>query len=138
MAKRTVGSAAAKKKTTTKKTTTKKATRKPHPLIGTKDPEVYPFTETPEDFDPKVHSPLKVKDFKGKAQFLIYRAELKEAEAAALRVQAEEVAKTGDKSQRRRVNKLKKLREQQAELTKLLAEQGVDIDAILEDDGDEE
>ncbi len=147
MAKRTVGSAASKKKTTTKKKTTRKPStsakpgKKDHPLIGTKDEEVYPFKETPEDFDPKKHNGLKLKDFKSKSCFLVYKAELHEAVAKQLRLDAADVAKTGDKSQRRRVNKLKKLREQQAELTKLLEEQGVDVDSILDDeeeDGDEE
>ena len=109
----------------------KKAGRKMHPLVDNKDTKVYPFASTPPDFDFKGMKPLKKKDFVGEGEFLEYKAAECEAKAADFREKAKEAKLTGNKADKSKAKRLKKIMSKAAELREQLKAQGVDVDALL-------
>lgn len=105
--------------------------RPTHPLVGNTDVNVYPFKELPTDFDFKTMHGLGKKDFATDAAFFEYKTKGLEAQAANFRTLAENAKKLGSAAERGKAKKLVKLQEQMAELSKQLAAQGVDVDALL-------
>lgn len=105
--------------------------RPAHPLVGNADTNVYPFKELPADFDFKTMRGLSKKDFATDAAFFEYKAKGLEAQAANFRVLAENARKLGSSAERNKAKKLVKLQEQMAELSKQLAAQGIDVNALL-------
>ncbi len=107
-----------------------------HPSVDDKDQEVYPFVETPEDFDFHQHAPLKKKDFTGDAGFFNHRAAEFDAKATLFREKATEAATMGSAKDRRMAKRLRKMQEKAAELRRVLSEAGIDVDAMLAEDDD--
>lgn len=108
-------------------------------LVGSKDSEVYPFTDmTPEGFDPKVHKSLKKKDFAADHLFFLFRADELDSKAAAFRKQAVEAEKLGSSKDRGRMKRLVKLQDKVAELKQQLEAQGVDVEELLKSTEDED
>jgi len=102
------------------------------------DDGAYPFKETPADFDWAKHKPLKKKDFVDDAQFCIHRAEEHELKAKDLREEAEELKKTGGKRQKAAVKNFKRMADRMKTLRAKLEAQGMDVDALLAGEEDDE
>ena len=106
-----------------------------HPLVNSKDTNVFPFKVLPTDFDFDTMKGLKKKSFATEAAYYDYRAKEMDHKAAKFRVQAEEAKKTGSGAERNKAKKLVKLQSKMAELKAQLAAQGVDVDALLKKAG---
>lgn len=91
-----------------------------------KDPTVYPFTKTPDDFSYNNHKPLKKRDFAVDHEYILHRAAGFQLRADVLKIEAEEVRKTGGRKQQAGLKRYKKMQEKIAELAQKLAAQGVD------------
>jgi hypothetical protein len=115
-------------------------------LIGSKDPNVYPFQgtwegegdarkltrATPSGFDPEKHESLGKKDFAKPSIYLTHRAELLEAKAAKFRSDADTVRAGGDKKGGTgKANRLLKAMKRAEEIRKELEAAGVNVDALL-------
>lgn len=94
-------------------------------------PERLKLTAIPEDYNSKIHKPLKRSDFVDESVFLISKAERLEKLAAKLRKEAETVKSLGTTAQRQSAKKLLKMQESMATLMASLAEQGVDVQSLL-------
>ncbi len=93
-------------------------------------------TGTPTDFDPKVHKPLKKKDFATQGGFMMYRADVYDRAAARygkaasrLRDQAK-ISGQYSPEQEKFAKKAKRASEQFAEMIKQLKAQGIDPNTI--------
>lgn len=109
----------------------KEPKRKPHALIGSKDPNVYPFTAVPADYDHETMQPLKKRDFALDHLFYEFRAEHHDRAAAALRKQAVESKALGGKAAASEAKRLRRMTDKIAELKAKLAAGGVDVEALL-------
>lgn len=121
----------------------------PHPSVGSDDPAVYPFPEpdigdkdnptwtsgAPADYDPKVHAPLKKRDFAKGWQFRQYQVEKAQAHLDDLiekRDSEYALSQGGDTAEARRIATMaKKL----AEAQQKAAAEGVDLSALLKNAG---
>jgi len=89
------------------------------------------LTAWPEDFDRKVHQPLKKSDFENEAPWLERRADFFEKLAGRLRAQAADARQFGNAKDRKAAQKLRRLTDQIKALTSGLAAQGVDVSSML-------
>jgi len=110
----------------------KKAKRVAYPLVGSKDPAVYPLKEVPADFNAKTHKPLKKKDFAEDYLFFSYKAAEARAKADAWDARAKEEKQLGSSKKRAQAKKLLKMTAKMAELRKMLEADGVDVDELIE------
>lgn len=110
----------------------KESKRKQHPLVGSKDDNVYPFAEMPDDFDFVKMKSLNKKDFESDHQFFIYKAADADYRAEDYRERAEEAKTLGSSKERAKAKRLVKMQEKIAELRAQLEEDGVNVDALLE------
>lgn len=118
------------KVTKVEKEKAKKPALSNHPLVGSKDPAKYPFKSTPADYSFETMKPLKRPDFAGVAEFIDYRASRFDWMAEQLRAKAQDYRTHGGPAAGK-AKRLIRLTKQMEELKKLLAEQGVDVDAVL-------
>lgn len=110
----------------------KEAKKRPaHDLVGNKDTKVYPFTETPPDFDFDKHASLKKRDFATDWQFFTHKTKDLQFRADAWKAKAEEAKKLGSGKEKAKAKKLLKIQAQMKELRAQLEAQNVDVDAIL-------
>lgn len=105
--------------------------RQPHPALFNKAGERVKLAEVPENFDAKIHSPLKARDFEHDYVYMRWQADQLEDKAKRLRSQAEQSEKLGDSKDRAKAKKLIAMTKRIEELKSQLADDGVDIDAIL-------
>lgn len=84
----------------------------------------------PENFDMKVHKPLKKMDFEKEGDFLRYRADGLEKQVEKLRAEADMSDKLGSKSERQKARRLLAMREKMSELEQQLKAAGIDIDEL--------
>ena len=110
----------------------KESKRKPHPLVGSKDENVYPFGTTPADYDFAKMKPLGKKDFESDHTFFSYKAADADFRADFYRARAEEAKVLGSSKERAKAKRLVKMQEKIAELRAQLEDQGVDVDALLD------
>lgn len=89
------------------------------------------LTTIPTDFDSAKHAKLKSSDFADEAMFLDFRATQLETTAKKFRGRAEQLRKIENVDDRKKVNRLEKMREQMAKLEESLKSQGVDTNALL-------
>jgi hypothetical protein len=89
------------------------------------------FKEMPAAFDPKLHTPLKRKDFADESLWFEMKATEHEAKAAAYKKQAADYRKLGSVADRAKAKRLIQMQSKMAELTEQLKSQGVDVDEIL-------
>jgi len=101
------------------------------------------FTAVPE-YEIAKFRPLTKSDFASTDVFLDYRATILEfksktlAESAQnMRTKADRLRKFGDEDTRKKVEKAARLRKQFAALSATLADDGIDINELLDDDGDD-
>lgn len=99
----------------------------------------------PEGYDFKSHKPLKRTDFQESYLFTMHQAARADFQstvyadkAVALREKAEKDRVLGDDKTRKAAKRAQKLTSQLSELTKLLADQGVDVDALLKGEAGDE
>ena len=85
----------------------------------------------PDDFDPKVHKSLKRNDFTNEAIWYENEAAKFDKKAADMREKAEQARKLGNVKDRATAKKLMAIQKKAAELRESLAEQGVDVDALM-------
>lgn len=133
----------------------KKSHRSPKPEItdvvpsaapGTEAPEaekppkleksVYPIPEgglekMPDDFDPKLHKPIKRTDFKDETVWFELKAVEHDKKAVSYRAQAKMYSKLGSIKDRAKAKRLIQMQGRIAELKDELEKQGIDVDAIL-------
>lgn len=103
-----------------------------YPGVGeTRNGIVYPFSETPPDFDFNKYKGLKTKDFETTAAYLEYRADALEFKAAKLRNDAEMERKFGNKADRSKAKRIKKYLSKIDELKAQLEEQGIDVNELI-------
>src|SRR6056297_3199820 len=100
-----------------------------HPLLADGKLEAIP-----DDFDPKVHKPLRKKDFVEEAVFFDHKAEQAEERLNYYREQAEECRKLGNAADRKKAKKLRTWMEKIAELKAELEEDGVDVSSLIDTD----
>jgi hypothetical protein len=115
--------------------------RKQFDLVGSKDPNVYPFkgiagddgaiVAVPTGYDFATMKPLKKKDFAKPSLFKLYKAGEMDFKAAAFRKEAEQLAKSGDGKGAGKANRLVKMVQKAADLRKELESQGIDVEALL-------
>jgi len=103
-----------------------KVTKVDHPALADGKLET-----APADFDPKVHKPLKKKDFKDEPAYLEFIAAGLDKKAAALREQATKIRTLGNTASSSKVKTLMKMQERMAELMATLKQQGIDVDTLL-------
>lgn len=103
-----------------------------------KDPSIYPFKTTPEDFDHDKHKPLKKADFAVDHEYILHKAAGFQHRADKLKIEAEEVKKTGGRKQQAGLKRFKKMQEKIAELKQKLEAQGVDPSVLEAAESDEE
>jgi len=102
-----------------------------HPSVGNEDVKVYPFTETPGDFDFDTHVALKKKDFAADHMYYTFQAEKLDFKATMFREKAEEARKMGSAKERSKAKRLRKMQTKMAELRAQLEAQGLDVDELL-------
>lgn len=85
----------------------------------------------PTDYDPAKHAKLKSSDFTDEAMFLDWRAGALETMAQRMRKRAENLRKIVNVEDRKRANKLQKMREEMEKLSAILKSQNVDVDALF-------
>jgi hypothetical protein len=85
----------------------------------------------PEDFDAKIHLPLKKKDFKSEAFFIDFQADQLELRVKQLREDAEKSRKMGSTAGNAKAKKLLQMQSKMAELLAELEKDGVDIKSIM-------
>jgi len=93
--------------------------------------EAIKLTEWPADWDTKAHQPLKKTDFVNDAVWYDNRAETLEKQAAENRKLAEQSRALGSTEDRKRAKKLLDMQKRFEALKASLAEEDVDVDAIL-------
>jgi len=96
-----------------------------------------PVDAVPEDFDSKVHMPLRRKDFSAEHLYFEMKAAECDRKAAEYRAAAEESKKMGSSKDRARIKRLKKMQAQMAALEAQLEAEGIDVSDIIGDDTDE-
>jgi len=104
-----------------------------HPLLKV-DADGKPtekLESVPDDFDPKVHKPLRKSDFASEASYLIMRAEDLEQKAKGYRDEAELIRKGGGKKAAAKAKRLQKMQERMDALKKELEESGIDTAELL-------
>jgi hypothetical protein len=119
----------------TKPTTTKKEGKKEkapkrvaHPLVGSKDPNQYPFKKLPADYKFGEHERLGKDDFEKRSLYWEYRAAGAEADAKRFR----ELAQTADtKGGTGKLNRFKKMATKLADMKAELAKQGINVEELL-------
>jgi hypothetical protein len=105
--------------------------RPAHPAVGNEDTKVYPFTETPKDFDFKAMKGLKKKDFATDEAFFLYKAAEAEYKIGMWNARAEEAKTMGSSKERSKAKRLVRMQGKVEELTKALEAQGIDVAALL-------
>lgn len=132
--KKTTASKAAKPGTQDPKGAKEKPKKVPYP--GLKPDEKGKATvklETwPDDFDPKLHKPLRRGDMKDESVWLLRKAEEHDKKAADLRKEAEIVKTTGGKQSAKKAQRFAKMTSRLAELRKELEADGLDVEGLLE------
>lgn len=108
-----------------------KVKRVDYPGLTDSEGNAVKLTSIPEDYNPKIHKPLKKTNFADESVFLIARAERLEQMAVKLRKEAETVKNLGSTAQRQSARKLMKMQESMATLMANLSAQGVDVQALL-------
>ena len=111
-------------------------------LIGPEDPETkkptrLKLTQVPEDFDSKLHKPLRKGDFEKEYTYLLMKADELEAKAKKLRDEAALSDKLGSSADRAKAKKLVKMQERMAELQKQLEDAGIDVESLLDEESDD-
>ena len=119
------------KPTSEKKEKKEKKARVPHPALFNAAGEAVKLTSIPADFDPKLHKPLKRKDFESEAAFMRMQADEFEARAKRLRVEAEQAEKLGNTKDRAKAKKLLGMQKRIEELKAEMSKDGFDIDQLL-------
>ena len=108
-----------------------------HPSVNSKDTSVYPFTETPPDFDFVKQAPLKKRDFATDWQYFTHKSKDGQFKVEVWKTKAEEAKTLGSGKERAKAKRLRKMQAKMAELRAQLEAQGIDVEALLkgEDDG---
>jgi hypothetical protein len=109
----------------------KPSKRVKHPLVGNKEPKIYPFKSTPADYVHGKMQPFKKKDFATDDAYFTYRAEEYDAKAKDFRGRADQAKLTGSGKDKGKAKRLLKMQEKMKELEAQLKAQGVDVDALL-------
>lgn len=73
-------------------------------------------SETPENWDSKIHKPLNKGDFKNEYDYLDWRAADYEARAASMRKEAEQIRKLGSSADRAKLKRIDAFQEKMLEL----------------------
>lgn len=112
------------------------ATGEMHPVMvkgddGTEYQKRRKLDTVPSDYDSEKHERLTPRDFVDESVYLDFQIQLQEAKLAGLRQRAEIVKAAGTGETRARANKLLKMRQQMAALTKQLEAEGVNVDLVL-------
>jgi hypothetical protein len=95
------------------------------------DSIVNKIEKRPADFDSKIHSNLKAKNFVNESFFLEDQAAQLEVKATELRAKAEKLRSLGSTASSAKAKTLIKMQERMAELMKSLQADGVDIEALM-------
>ena len=95
------------------------------------DPDVYPFSATPEDFDFDAFKELKKKDFVAEHQWYTHRSDACMHKATKFQEQAEASKSKGSKKDRATIKRVTKMQATMIKLQKLLESQGQDVDSIM-------
>ena len=119
------------KPTTPKPDKPKAPKRADHPALGSKDPNVYPFTTAPADFDGKKHLPFKKKDFKEEHMYYEWRLGIARANLAKLEAAYAESKATGGTKDKAGAKRLVKMASRMADLQQKLAAKNVDVGAVF-------
>lgn len=106
-----------------------------HPLIGNADPNVYPFTSAPADFDGRKHFPLKKKDFKEEYMFYEWRLSIARQNVEKLEKAVAEAKATGGSKDKAGAKRLVKMAQRLSDLQQKLAAKNVDVGSILKNAG---
>lgn len=94
-------------------------------------PHEQPLTEYPADFNPKLHLPLKKKDFADSTLYYTKLADVYEARAKALREKAAEEGKLGSVKDKALAKRLIAMTKRMAEMKAAMSAEGIDVDDIL-------
>ena len=116
------------------KEVTEKKTKAKHPLVGSANKEVYPFTAVPADYTTEKFQSLKKKDFvDGSGAFFEYRAVLCEEQAKKFRNKAveERTVGAGNKEDQKGIKKLMREAARLKELIAILGAKGIDTASII-------
>lgn len=99
-----------------------------------KVPQRVKLKAIPEDFDAKIHEPLKAGDFEDEAVYLDFRAAQCEKQAATFRTQEGKIRALGNAADKQKATKLVKMRERMEALKAQLKAEGVDVEALMRSD----
>ncbi len=109
----------------------KNANRVPYPGLMDGDKPNKKLAVLPEDFDPKVHRPLKRANFDGDHLALKWQAKVLRDKATRLEEQAGRLEKLGNKGQASKLKRLAAMRERMKELEAELKDEDLDVEALL-------
>lgn len=112
----------------------KKPGRVAYPGLKAADGTDVKLKAIPTDWDRKAHKGFSRKNFEDDALYLEWRAQQFDHAAAALRKQAEESKKLGNVKDRAKAKRLLQLQKRLGELQKQLADQGINVEALLASD----
>jgi len=112
-----------------------KIERIPHPILAVDEngDATAKIESAPDDFDRKVHLPLRRKDFVNDAAFFDFKAAEYTEKAAEFTSKAVEWRKLGSVKDRARAKRLRNMQAQMAKLREQLEADGIDVDDLLAD-----
>lgn len=123
--------ASAKPGTTAEVATKPKKEKKPKVERTLLAPPEGGFTDWPKEWDPKIHKPLRRKDFANDVTFLNRKADHYEIMAKRFRQEAIDSEKLGGLKERGKAKKLLQMQRKFEELKAQLKADNVDVEAIL-------
>jgi hypothetical protein len=125
----------------------KKVVKKPFDLIGSKDPNVYPFkvrqvevdgvkvdVGTPEGFDHASHEQMGRDDFDTARGYALYRADLAKTKVDFWLNKANGTAKLSETKKAKTIELARKQAKRMQELRKTLEAQGMNVDELLKEE----
>ena len=95
------------------------------------DPEVYPFSATPEDFDFQAHRELKKKDFQAEHQWYTHKSDACVAKAERYQELGEASKQKGGKKEKAAAKRLVKMQKTMATLQKTLKAAGMNVEELM-------
>lgn len=107
-------------------------TRVDYPGLTNAAGEEVKLSDWPGDFDPKKHKPLKRSNFADETVFMLHQADQMESKAKLLRAEVEQIRALGSARDVKAAKKISAMLTKVDELKAQLAEDGVDIQKLLD------